>query len=235
MKTLVHGATRLTAMSKNPFPSAVLWDLDGTLIDSEHYWAISQAKLAKQYGATWTEEDERGVIGSSLYDSSSLIRKKFGIQDRSVQEIIDHLTDEVIEQMRSALPWRPGALELLLGLRQAGIKTALVTMSMRRMALAVVEAIPFEAFDAVVAGDDVTMGKPHPEPYLKAAEILGVEPKHCIAFEDSIPGLTSAVAAGTNAVGVTNMIPLPTGSDRKVIDSLLGIGVDTLHELRVHV
>ncbi|MEY5146682.1 MAG: hypothetical protein RL224_996, partial [Actinomycetota bacterium] len=82
---------------------------------------------------------------------------------------------------------------------------------------------------------DVTMGKPHPEPYLKAAEILGVEPKHCIAFEDSIPGLTSAVAAGTNAVGVTNMIPLPTGSDRKVIDSLLGIGVDTLHELRVHV
>lgn len=214
---------------------AVLWDLDGTLIDSEHYWAISQNRLAKQYGATWTDEDEKGIIGSSLYDSSALIKSKFGIQDRSVQEIIDHLTDEVIEQMRASLPWRPGALELLLELRQSGIKTALVTMSMRRMALAVVESIPFDAFDAVVAGDDVTFGKPHPEPYLRAAEILEVEPRHCIAFEDSITGLSSAVAAGTNAVGVTNMLKLPTGEDRRIIDSLQGLSVASLHELRIHV
>lgn len=235
MKTLVHAATRLTAMSNSLFPSAVLWDLDGTLIDSEHYWAVSQTRLAKQYGATWTQEDEKGVIGSSLYDSSALIRSKFGIEDRSVQEIIDHLTDEVIEQMRTSLPWRPGALELLLELRQAGIKTALVTMSMRRMALAVVESIPFDAFDAVVAGDDVKFGKPHPEPYLRAAEILEVEPRHCIAFEDSITGLASAVAAGTNAVGVTNLLKLPTGTDRKIIDTLHGINVASLQDLRSHV
>lgn len=235
MKTLVHAATRLTAMSNSLFPSAVLWDLDGTLIDSEHYWAVSQTRLAKQYGATWTQEDEKGVIGSSLYDSSALIRSKFGIEDRSVQEIIDHLTDEVIEQMRTSLPWRPGALELLLELRQAGIKTALVTMSMRRMALAVVESIPFDAFDVVVAGDDVKFGKPHPEPYLRAAEILEVEPRHCIAFEDSITGLTSAVAAGTNAVGVTNLLKLPTGADRKIIDTLHGLNVASLQDLRSHV
>lgn len=235
MKTLVHATTRLTAMSKNPFPMAVLWDLDGTLIDSEHYWSISQNRLAKHYGASWSEEDEKGVIGSSLYDSSALIKSKFGIEDRSVQEIIDHLTDEVIEQIRASLPWRPGALELLLELRQSGIKTALVTMSMRRMALAVVESIPFDAFDVVVAGDDVKFGKPHPEPYLKAAEILQVEPRHCIAFEDSIPGLSSAVAAGTNAVGVTNMLQLPTGPDRRIIDSLNGLTVASLQELRIHV
>ena len=235
MKTLVHAATRLTAMSKNPFPMAVLWDLDGTLIDSEHYWSISQNRLAKHYGASWTEEDEKGVIGSSLYDSSALIKSKFGIEDRSVQEIIDHLTDEVIEQIRASLPWRPGALELLLELRQSGIKTALVTMSMRRLALAVVESIPFDAFDVVVAGDDVRFGKPHPEPYLKAAEILRVEPRHCIAFEDSIPGLSSAVAAGTNAVGVTNMLKLPTGPDRRIIDSLHGLTVASLRDLRIHV
>ena len=235
MKTLVHAATRLTTMSKNPFPMAVLWDLDGTLIDSEHYWSISQNRLAKHYGASWTEEDEKGVIGSSLYDSSALIKSKFGIEDRTVQEIIDHLTDEVIEQIRASLPWRPGALELLLELRQSGIKTALVTMSMRRMALAVVESIPFDAFDVVVAGDDVRFGKPHPEPYLKAAEILQVEPRHCIAFEDSIPGLSSAVAAGTNAVGVTNMLQLPTGPDRRIIDSLHGLTVASLQDLRIHV
>ena len=137
--------------------------------------------------------------------------------------------------MRASLPWRPGALELLLELRQSGIKTALVTMSMRRMALAVVDSIPFDAFDAVVAGDDVTFGKPHPEPYLRAAEILEVEPRHCIAFEDSITGLTSAVAAGTNAVGVTNMLKLPSGDDRRIIDSLEGLSVSSLHELRIHV
>jgi HAD superfamily hydrolase (TIGR01509 family) len=137
--------------------------------------------------------------------------------------------------MRASLPWRPGALELLLELRQSGIKTALVTMSMRRMALAVVESIPFDAFDVVVAGDDVRFGKPHPEPYLKAAEALEVEPRHCIAFEDSITGLTSAVAAGTNAVGVTNMLQLPTGADRKIIDSLHGLTIANLQDLRIHV
>lgn len=235
MKTLVDCASRLTAMSKNPFPIAVLWDLDGTLIDSEHYWALSQTRLAHQYGATWTDEDGKGVIGSSLYDSSALIKTKFGIEDRSVQDIIDHLTDEVIEQMRASLPWRPGALELLLSLKQEGIKTALVTMSMRRMALAVVESIPFHAFDVVVAGDDVVNGKPHPEPYLMAADLLGVEARNCIAFEDSITGLTSAVAAGTNAVGVTNMLQLPTGPDRIVISTLSGLTIDGLQELRIHV
>ena len=147
-------------MSKNAFPLAVLWDMDGTLVDSEHYWSISQNRLASQYGAVWTEDDEKGVIGSSLYDSSDLIKRKCGIEDKSVQDIIDLLTDEVIDQLRQVLPWRPGALELLLDLKQAGIKTALVTMSMRRMALAVADSIPFHAFDVVIAGDDVRYGKP---------------------------------------------------------------------------
>ena len=221
-------------MSKNAFPLAVLWDMDGTLVDSEHYWSISQNRLAKQYGAIWTDEDEKGVVGSSLYDSSDLIKRKFGIEDKSVQEIIDHLTDEVIEQLRQVLPWRPGALELLLELKQAGIKTALVTMSMRRMALAVAESIPFAAFDVVIAGDDVRHGKPHPEPYLTAAAKLGVAPIDCIAFEDSVTGLNSAAAAGTHAIGVRNLVELPGGSDRKIIDTLVGLSATNLHELRIH-
>ena len=212
----------------------MLWDLDGTLVDSEHYWSISQNRLANQYGAVWTDKDEKGVIGSSLYDSSDLIKQKFGIEDKSVQEIIDHLTDEVIEQLRQVLPWRPGALELLLELKQAGIKTALVTMSMRRMALAVAESIPFAAFDVVIAGDDVRYGKPHPEPYLTAAAKLGVAPIDCVAFEDSVTGLNSAAAAGTHAIGVRNLVELPGGSDRKIIDTLVGLSATNLHELRIH-
>lgn len=220
-------------MAQNSFPLAVLWDMDGTLVDSEHYWSISQNNLAQVYGAHWSEEDEKGVIGSSLYDSSALIRDKFQIQDKSVQEIIDHLTDEVIEQLKARLPWRPGALELLLELKQAGIKTAMVTMSMRRMALAVAESIPFPAFDVVIAGDDVSYGKPHPEPYLTAAAALGVDPKDCIAFEDSITGLNSAAAAGTHAIGVTNLITLPEGPDRRIISTLVGLSAKNLHELRL--
>jgi HAD superfamily hydrolase (TIGR01509 family) len=221
-------------MSKNAFPLAVLWDMDGTLVDSEHYWSISQNRLANQYGGVWTDEDEKGVIGSSLYDSSDLIRRKFGIEDKSVQEIIDHLTDEVIEQLRQVLPWRPGALELLLELKQAGIKTALVTMSMRRMALAVAESIPFAAFDVVIAGDDVRFGKPHPEPYLTAAAKLEVAASDCIAFEDSVTGLNSAAAAGTHAIGVRNLVELPGGDDRRIIDTLVGLSATNLHELRIH-
>jgi len=140
----------------------------------------------------------------------------------------------VIEQLRQVLPWRPGALELLLELKQAGIKTALVTMSMRRMALAVAESIPFPAFDVVIAGDDVRYGKPHPEPYLTAAAKLGVAPIDCIAFEDSVTGLNSAAAAGTHAIGVRNLVELPGGSDRKIIDTLVGLSATNLHELRIH-
>ena len=156
--------------------------MDGTLIDSEPYWMLSETRLAKQYGSTWTEKDALQLIGNDLFHASDLLRNKFGIEDMTTREVIDRLTEEVIEQLRTKLPWRPGALELLVELKKAGIKTALVTMSMRTMALTVADQIDFQAFDVVVAGDDVTNGKPHPEPYLRAAELLGVAPEDCLAF-----------------------------------------------------
>jgi HAD superfamily hydrolase (TIGR01509 family) len=117
-------------------------------------------------------------------------------------------------------------------LRQAGVKTALVTMSMRRMALAVVEAIPFQAFDVVVAGDDVTHGKPHPEPYLKAAELLGVEPGECIAIEDSVTGLRSAEAAGCLPLGIVNLMHLEQSGTRVIRPTLSNINLETLRGLK---
>ena len=204
-------------MSSNNFPKAVLWDMDGTLIDSEPYWMLSESRLAKQYGGTWSEKDALQLIGNDLFHASDILRNQFGIEDMTTREVIDRLTDEVIEQLRTKLPWRPGALELLVELKKAGIKTALVTMSMRTMALTVADQIDFQAFDVVVAGDDVTNGKPHPEPYLRAAELLGVAPEDCLAFEDSPTGLASAEAAGCHAIGVTNFINLPTGHNRRII------------------
>lgn len=221
-------------MSDN-FPAAVLWDMDGTLIDSEPFWLLSESRLASDYGATWTEENGHELIGKSLYDSSALLKDRLSIQDLSVEQVIDRLTDEVVAQLRTSLPWRPGALELLMDLRQQGVKTALVTMSMRRMALAVIEQIPFHAFDVVVAGDDVKFGKPNPEPYLKAADLLGVDPSQCIALEDSKTGLASAEAAGTLAIGIPNIVPIPQTPNRLVIPTLHGLTTADLIRLRANV
>ncbi len=217
----------------NQFPAAVLWDMDGTLIDSEPYWMLSQERLASERGSQWGHEQGLELVGKSLYDSSAIIKESLDIRDLSIEQIIDRLTNEVVEQLREKLHWRPGALELLIELKQAGVKTALVTMSMRRMALAVVDQVPFQAFDVVVAGDDVTMGKPHPEPYLRAAELLEVSPEHCIALEDSHTGLTSAESAGTFAIGIPSMVPIPSRDGRILIETLEGFNLQKLVELRV--
>jgi beta-phosphoglucomutase-like phosphatase (HAD superfamily) len=104
-------------------------------------------------------------------------------------------------------------------------------MSMHRMAKEVVDSIGFDAFDVIVAGDDVIHGKPHPEPYLKAAELLGVDPKDCVAFEDSISGLRSAEAAGTKAVGVRNIVEIPAQPGRIIWTTLEGVGMSELKKL----
>lgn len=222
-------------MSSTNFPAAVLWDMDGTLIDSEPYWLASEASLAKSYGGQWTQQDGHELIGKSLYDSSELLRQRFGISDLNVQEVIDRMTSSVIADLKKRLPFRPGALELLLELRRREIPTALVTMSMRKMALAVTEQIDFPAFDVIVAGDEVVNGKPDPEPYLKAAELLGVDIRDCIALEDSHTGLASAEASGAHAIGIPNLIALPKRPGNKIISSLTIVDIENLESLRVHV
>ncbi|MEY4989526.1 MAG: hypothetical protein RI933_1159 [Actinomycetota bacterium] len=211
-------------------PAAVLWDMDGTLVDSEPYWLLSEKNLAAEHSKDWTEQDGLDLVGMSLYDSSKIIKSKLA-SELHPDEIMHNLTDSVVSHLQREIPWRPGALELLTELKKKGVKTALVTMSLRRMALAVADSVGFEAFDVVVAGDDVRNGKPHPEPYLKAAELLGVEPQDCIAFEDSITGLRSAEAAGTRAVGVENIVPIPPAEGRIVWRTLAGVKVSDLRRL----
>lgn len=211
-------------------PAAVLWDMDGTLVDSEHYWLASERKLAEDHGATWTEEDGKALIGSALPTSSRIIREKTGIS-LDTDQIVQQLTDSVVSHLRKDVPWRPGAQELLRELRKKKIKTALVTMSLHRMAQEVVDAIPFHAFDVVVGGDDVMRGKPFPEPYLKAAELLGVRPEDCVAFEDSNTGLRSAEAAGTKAVGIPNFVDIPMEPGRILWSTLEGVRVRDLRKL----
>lgn len=211
-------------------PAAVLWDMDGTLIDSEPYWMKSEGDFARANNASWSEADGLSLVGMSLYDSSKIIKERVG-SSLEPEQIIDQLTNEVTAQLKQEILWRPGARELLLQLRKKGIKTALVTMSMHRMAKQVVDSIGFEAFDVIVAGDDVVHGKPHPEPYLKAASLLGVKPEHCVAFEDSVSGIRSAEAAGTKAIGITNIVEIPKQQGRIIWPTLAGVKISDLRKL----
>lgn len=187
----------------------MLWDLDGTIVDTEPQWIAAEMALVHRFGGTWSHEQALSLVGSGLPDSARVLQRH-GVR-MEVDEIVGWLTDQVISGLRSRVPWRPGALELLRELREAGVPTALVTMSVRRMADTVASAVPFDAFDAIVAGDEVAHPKPHPDPYERAARLLGVPAEACVAIEDSPPGLASAVAAGTVAIGVPNALSLPEG------------------------
>jgi len=209
---------------------AVLFDMDGTIIDSEPYWMASEQALAAEHNGNWTAKDGLDIIGMDLDESSKVIKDRANIP-LEPDEIKNRLTNDVQSKLAKVVPWRPGAQELLLDLRRHNVKTALVTMALHRMAQQVVDAIPFDAFDVIVAGDDVTRGKPHPEAYEKAAALLGFEPKNCIAFEDSITGLTSAEAAGTYAIGIPNIIEIPAKPGRVIWPTLEGVTFKQLRKL----
>ena len=217
-------------MRNSAFPAAVLWDMDGTLIDSEPYWLASESAFAAAHDSNWGQDDGLGVIGMSLYESSKLLKERVG-SSLEPQQIIDQITDGVLSQLEQAIPWRPGARELLKLLKDNNVKTALVTGSMHRMAQKVAEQIGFEAFDVILGGDDVVKGKPHPESYLTAASMLGVDPTHCVAFEDSLTGITAAEAAGTKAVGIAHIVEIPMVENRILWPTLEGVQMNDLRAL----
>jgi HAD superfamily hydrolase (TIGR01509 family) len=202
-------------------PAAVLWDMDGTIIDTEPHWMEAETQLIAQYGGSWSHEEALSLVGQGLWHSARVLQSR-GVT-LSEDEIIDHLTDIVLDRLRSAgLPWRPGARELLIELRDAGVRTALVTMSIRKMARLVADTIDFDAFEIVVAGDDVEHSKPHPAAYLRAMELLSVEPADCVAIEDSPPGVASASAAGAATIGVPLHVPLHEDGSFTVWPTLAG-------------
>ena len=159
-------STRLTGYSDTP--PAVLWDMDGTLVDTEPYWMKCEYALAEKYGGTWTHEDALAVVGGDLIDSATYMREHMGI-DRTPEQIVEELLDGVVEMVEREVPWQPGARELLAELRAREVPCALVTMSWRRFVEPVLRALPEGSFDVLVCGDEVAHGKPHPEPYLRAA------------------------------------------------------------------
>jgi HAD superfamily hydrolase (TIGR01509 family) len=204
------------------FPAAVLWDMDGTLVETEPYWIESEFELVEEHGGTWSHEHALNLVGNDLLVSGRYIREHAGI-DVEPSQIVEELLDKVVERIERAVPWRPGAVELLADLRANDVRCALVTMSYRRFVAPVLAGLPEGTFEVVVTGDAVTQGKPHPEPYEKAAAFLGVDPADTIAIEDSNTGARSAEAAGCRVVVVPNHVPVLPGESRVLVDSLAGL------------
>ena len=202
--------------------AAVLWDMDGTLVDTEPYWMQVEWQLAEKYGGTWSDEHSLNLVGNDLLESGRYIREHMGI-DREPAEIVEELLDGVIELVDEAVPWRPGAVQLLADLQAAGVPCALVTMSYLRSVQPVLDGLPVGSFEAIVTGDSVERGKPYPDPYLKAAWLLGVDPADCLAIEDSNIGARSAEAAGCTVLCVPNHVPILEADGRLFADSLAGL------------
>jgi len=204
--------------------------MDGTLVDTEPYWIETEFALAEKYGGTWSEEHALSLVGNDLLESGRYIREHMGI-DLEPAEIVEQLLDGVVARVEQQVPWRPGAVELLTALRAADVPCALVTMSYRRFVAPILAQLPADTFADIVTGDAVTFGKPHPEPYLKGAALLGVPPEECVAIEDSNTGARSAEAAGCTVLVVPNHVPVLPGERRVFVQSLVGIGPADLRTL----
>lgn len=209
---------------------AVLWDMDGTLVDTEPYWIECEYDLVAEFGGTWSDSDARSLIGFDLIDAAIQLRQRGGVA-LEPEQIVGRLLDGVIERVGQRLPWRPGAAELLAACRAADIPCALVTMSWRRLADTVVSTAPEGSFAVSITGDEVERGKPDPEPYKAAARALGLEPADCVAIEDSPTGVAAALAAGCPTLGVPHVVTLEPADGLTLVDSLRDVTVEQLRRL----
>lgn len=213
---------------------AVLWDMDGTIVDTEPYWIDAERELVEAHGGQWSHQQAMQLVGQALTYSARILQNA-GVR-LDIREIIDTLSARVISRLREEVPWRPGARELLEELHTAGVRCALVTMSEGPLAREVVACLPKPYFEFLVTGDTVAKGKPDPEAYLTAVELLqaadpALDVDHCVALEDSLPGVAAAISSGVITVGVPHQMPLPEDRRRSTWHSLEGRTVADLERL----
>jgi HAD superfamily hydrolase (TIGR01509 family) len=213
---------------------AVLWDMDGLLVDTEPLWTVAEHDLAARYGGVFTPEIKAAIVGTRLDVAVPTFLAHLGVPTtpHAVHDASTWLLDRMAELFAGDLELQPGAGELLAALRTEGVPMALVSSSYRVLVDAVLSH-GFADFDVTVAGDEVLRGKPDPEPYLTATDQLGVEPAACVVLEDSPPGVASGEAAGCAVVAVPSVagVAITPASRRAVVRSLAEVDVALLRAL----
>ena len=210
---------------------AVLWDMDGTLVDTEPIWWRAEIDTLNRLGGRWTVEDCKSLVGSDLAASAEVWMNRLPAGVITRDKLVAEVHGEVIRGLKAGVTFQPGALDLLAALRTAGVPCALVSASYRSMVDAVLSHCPPDAFGVTVAGDEVGRGKPHPEPYLTAARLLGADPARSVVLEDSPPGAASGNASGAVVVAIPQHVPMPAAPRRVVASSLARVSVGDLRRL----
>lgn len=213
--------------------SAVLFDMDGTLVDSEKLWDVAMHAFYERHGGVLTAQVREATVGGSAENVMALVFDDLGLDQHpeALAESADWLHEYTGELFERGLPWRPGARDLLENCVAAGMPMALVTNTRRELTERALKTIGSHYFTVTVCGDEVPDGKPHPAPYERAAELLGVAPADCLAIEDSVVGVASADAAGCAVLVVPNDVEVPDGPRRRHVDSLAGLGVAGLRAI----
>jgi HAD superfamily hydrolase (TIGR01509 family) len=193
-------------------PDAVLLDMDGLLVDTEHLWTIAEEELAARYGRPFTPEIKQAMVGHGVDTAVPLMLAMLGVPAADPAEAARFLVGRTIELFSTPglVAHRPGASALLAALRSAGVPTALVSSSYRALMDPVLDELGRGSFTVTVAGDEVARRKPFPDPYLAAAAQLGVDPARCLVLEDSTTGALAGLRAGCVTVLVPSMPHLPT-------------------------
>ena len=190
------------------FPAAILFDHDGTLVDTEPVWAAAKVALAAEFGGTWTEQDTLDCLGLSMKFTLDRLR------ERGVDLPDEQINERLVAKVREALAHQqveflPGIERFLTQVRDAQIPAAIVTNATTSIAQRTADAAPEGTFSVVIGNDETTHPKPDPQPYLLAAQRLGVEPSRCVALEDSPSGVRSATAAGMKVIVVPGELEVP--------------------------
>lgn len=210
---------------------AVLLDMDGTLIESEHLWGEAEAELVAELGGEWTADDHEANVGSAAVPVGRYVIELTGADHLTPRQVADMLYERFRAKLEGGAELRPGAKELVSMLSEAGVPVVLVTSTERSLVETAIDGIGLESFVDSVAGDEVDANKPHPDPYLRAARRLGVDPGRCVAVEDSAVGVASAADAGCVTIAVPNHVEIPPREGVVFRDSLVGVDLDWLESL----
>jgi HAD superfamily hydrolase (TIGR01509 family) len=209
---------------------AVLFDMDGLLVDTEPLWFETEADVMARLGAPWTEQDQEQLLGGSMDNTVGYLLAR-ATRPAPPADVARWMTEGMLRRAAEGrVVVRPGARALLDEVARAGVPFALVTGSQRPFTEAVLASTGFR-FPVTVTGDDVTRTKPDPEPYLLAAKLLDADPGQCVALEDSPNGVASATTAGCLVVAVPTLLPVPPAPRRLVVPSLADVSLATLRAL----
>lgn len=216
---------------ESTFPfAAVLWDMDGTLIDSEPIWIEEEGRLMRSLGVDWSEADSHHCLGGPVPRVDAYMRERAGNIHQPL-ELSSALINRVISRLQSGVSFTSGARELIEEFHSAAIPMALVTASTTEIMSAALDGVGSHYFKATISCDDVTNPKPEPEGYLRAAELLGVPIERSLIIEDSIPGMTAAIASGAYVLGLPHLVELPLGDRVRHLPSLANHSRASISEL----